>query len=110
MWNHADLAIILIPIHPGRKSLFNLQSTNVTKYGLPAEVKFCRSCVISNQRPSSSIEFINDGVKPKRVINFDESGVCDACRVKDQKQSIDWSAREQELRELCKDIDALTAI
>ena len=80
------------------KSLFKCKTTDDTKYGLPSEVKFCRSCVISNQRPSSSIEFINDGVKPKRVINFDESGVCDACRVKDQKQSIDWSAREQELR------------
>ena len=59
------------------KSLFKCKTTDDTKYGLPSEVKFCRSCVISNQRPSSSIEFINDGVKPKRVINFDESGVCD---------------------------------
>ena len=29
------------------------------KYGLPSEVKFCKKCVISNQRPSSSIEFKN---------------------------------------------------
>jgi N-acetyl sugar amidotransferase len=27
--------------------------------------------------------------------------VCDACRVKEQKASINWEAREQELRELC---------
>ena len=26
-------------------------------YGLPNEVKFCKKCVISNQRPSSTIEF-----------------------------------------------------
>ena len=28
-----------------------------TLFGLPAEVKFCSKCVISNQRPNSSIEF-----------------------------------------------------
>jgi hypothetical protein len=26
------------------------------KYGLPIDVKFCVSCVISNQRPNSAIE------------------------------------------------------
>ena len=26
-------------------------------YGLPREVKFCKKCVISNQRPNSDIEF-----------------------------------------------------
>ena len=26
-------------------------------YGLPGEVIFCRSCVISNQRPNSAVEF-----------------------------------------------------
>ena len=25
-------------------------------YGLPTEVKFCKTCTISNQRPSSTIE------------------------------------------------------
>ena len=25
-------------------------------YGLPSKVKFCKKCVISNQRPSSTIE------------------------------------------------------
>ena len=45
------------------------------KYGLPAEVKFCKKCVISNQRPSSSIEFKNREGEIKKVINFDEDGV-----------------------------------
>ncbi len=26
-------------------------------YGLPKDVKYCRKCVISNQRPNSSVEF-----------------------------------------------------
>ena len=28
-----------------------------TYYGLPEKVKFCKSCVISNQRPASAVEF-----------------------------------------------------
>ena len=26
-----------------------------TKFGLPKEVKFCNKCVMSNQRPASSV-------------------------------------------------------
>ena len=28
------------------------------KYGLPLEVKFCKKCTMNNQRPSSTIEYI----------------------------------------------------
>ena len=43
---------------------------NDTFYGLPKEVKFCKSCVISNQRPVTSVEFRNDGTDKKKVISF----------------------------------------
>ena len=33
--------------------------SNSNYLGLPENVKFCKSCVISNQRPSSVIEFKN---------------------------------------------------
>ena len=29
------------------------------KFGLPKDIKFCKKCVISNQRPNSTIEFKN---------------------------------------------------
>ena len=29
---------------------------SIPKYGLPHDVKFCKRCVISNQRPSSVVE------------------------------------------------------
>ena len=86
---------------PIDKTAFRSSQPEETFYGLPPEIKFCRSCVISNQRPSSTAEFKNDGTKPKQAIHFDESGICDACRVKEQKNSIDWKTRELELRELC---------
>jgi N-acetyl sugar amidotransferase len=56
-------------------------------YGVPTEVKFCKKCVVSNQRP--------------RIV-FDEEGVCSACRFAEHKiNGIDWVARDKELTILC---------
>lgn len=71
------------------------------KFGLPEEILFCNKCVISNQRPNSSIEHKSKATTPKQTIAFDNHGVCDACKVADQKSQIDWDFREQELIELC---------
>jgi len=72
------------------------------KYGLPKEVKFCKKCVISNQRPNSCIEFNHTSDTKKETINFDEEGVCDACKVTEKKnKTIDWQVREKELMDLC---------
>src|SRR6185436_13483293 len=71
-------------------------------YGLPLQVRFCRSCVISNQRPSSVVEFKNRPSDAKPTIDFDEEGVCAACRYARRKAAIDWDARERELIELCE--------
>ncbi len=78
-------------------------SNNLGKilYGLPEEIFFCKRCVISNQRPVSSKEFLNSGRIPKKTINFDDDGICDACRASDAKSRIDWRSREEELRDLC---------
>ena len=70
------------------------------KYGLPEQVIFCRRCVMSNQRPSSSIEFKHTKDRKVRSLHMDGEGVCDACRVAEQKEQIDWAAREQELLRL----------
>lgn len=48
----------------------------------PKEVKWCKRCVISNQRP--------------RVI-FDDDGVCSGCHNTSYKNSVDWQEREKEL-------------
>ncbi len=72
------------------------------KYGLPKEVKFCKKCVISNQRPNSSVEFQHTQTSEKKTINFDSDGICDACRVAEEKKvAIDWVEREIQLKELC---------
>ena len=71
-----------------------------TYYGLPEEVKFCTKCVMSNQRPTSAIEFKHTKDSKKTTINFDEHGVCDACRTSEIKDNIDWGMREEELVKL----------
>ncbi|RJQ27360.1 N-acetyl sugar amidotransferase [Candidatus Parcubacteria bacterium] len=55
---------------------------------LPKDVYFCTNCVNSNQRLG---------------LTFDENGVCDACNyaIYEKENRIDWSAREEELRDLC---------
>lgn len=59
----------------------------IAQYKLPPEVRFCKKCTISNQRPR---------------ITFDENGVCSACNYAEYKQThVDWKARDAELVELC---------
>jgi N-acetyl sugar amidotransferase len=71
-------------------------------YGLPQEVVYCKKCVITNQRPNSAVEYKHTRDSKKATINFDEEGVCDACRFAERKRStIDWQLREKQLRELC---------
>ena len=69
-------------------------------YGLPEEVRFCTKCVMSNQRPTSAIEFKHTKDSKKTTMNFDEDGVCDACRTAEIKDNIDWGMREEELIKL----------
>jgi N-acetyl sugar amidotransferase len=59
----------------------------IRQYNLPLEVKFCKKCTVSNQRPR---------------IEFDAEGTCSACNYADYKRSqVNWDEREQQLIELC---------
>ena len=71
-----------------------------TFYGLPPEVKFCKKCVMSNQRPASAVEFLHNIDSKKTTMNFDDEGICDACRTAETKEAIDWEKREKELIKL----------
>ena len=70
------------------------------KYGLPQEVIFCKKCVMTNQRPASTVEFNHTRDTRKVTMSIDDSGVCDACRQAENKENIDWEAREKELIDL----------
>lgn len=68
-----------------------------TKYGLPEKVIFCKRCVISNQRPASAVEFKHTKNSKKTTMHIDREGICDACKMAEQKERIDWKKREGEL-------------
>ena len=82
---------------------FGMENTEPqTLYGLPTEVKYCKMCVISNQRPNSAVEYNHTKESKKETIHFDEDGICDACKFTERKRhEIDWKDRDKQLRELC---------
>jgi len=89
--------------HPIDLSDFKKNQILHTKYGLPSEVIYCKRCVISNQRPNSTIEHKNTKDALKKTISFDQNGLCDACRLAEiKKNKIDWGSRENLLIELCE--------
>lgn len=65
-----------------------------TNFGLPSEVVFCQRCVMSNQRPQSSVEMLSDGRK-KSGLNIVD-GICDACRYAETKQNTNWEERQEQ--------------
>ena len=71
------------------------------KYGLPQGVKFCKRCVMSNQRPASIPEFKHTADRRGAAyLHIDEEGICDACRQVEIKEEINWEQREEELLRL----------
>lgn len=60
-----------------------MQKDTINRYNLPTEVKYCKKCTISNQRPR---------------ITFDENGICSACKFALFKRTkINWDLRKKEL-------------
>ena len=70
---------------------------NYSLYGLPEKITYCKVCVISNQRPSSTVEFKNSLKKEKSGITINDDGICDACKYNEKKKEIDWKKREEQL-------------
>lgn len=69
-------------------------------FGLPPKVEFCHNCVISNQRPSSTVEFGSDRTEKKSTIEF-SGNICSACAYSFEKEKgIDWEEREGRLQVL----------
>ena len=53
---------------PVDKKKFDIGTNNTEiKYGLPRKIQFCKNCVISNQRPTSSIEFRTNKKQEKKT-------------------------------------------
>ena len=48
----------------------NEKKISESLFGAPTDVLFCKSCVISNQRPSSTVEFKHDIKEKKKQLGF----------------------------------------
>ena len=93
---------IKFPQQPDFRAFAKDQFDPEPLYGLPADVVYCKKCVISNQRPNSAVEYKHTSDTKKATIHFDEHGVCDACNFAERKrQNIDWAERDKHLRDLC---------
>ena len=69
------------------------------RFGLPAEVRYCTKCVMSNQKPNTSVEHGNrDPIRS--YIEFNQEEVCAACQYEEMKREIDWNEREKLLLDL----------
>ena len=48
-------------------------------------MKYCTNCLLPDTKPD---------------LQFDENGICDACRAAEEKEKIDWNKRKSELKEI----------
>ena len=72
-----------------------------TFYGFNKKVIYCKKCLVSNQRPTSTVEFRNKGLN-KETIKFNNEQVCSACQFQEIKDTkVNWEDREKELKDLC---------
>lgn len=88
---HSYVVIRLLEMRQLAYAFFvNAQRDVIKKYNLPLNVRFCKLCTMSNQRPR---------------ISFDSEGVCSACLFSRQKKTVfDWAKRWSELEKLADSI------
>ena len=69
-------------------------------FGLPRKVKFCKKTLISNQRPSSEIEFKHNKKTKKKTLHIDKNFISDTWKYSRMKKKINYKKREEELLKL----------
>ena len=69
-------------------------------YGLPKKVVFCKKTLISNQKPTSSIEFNHNLKSKKKTLFIDKNQISDSWKYSRIKKKIDFKKRERELLKL----------
>ena len=69
-------------------------------YGLPSKVIFCKKTLISNQKPTSAIEFHHNLKSKKRTLFIDKNQISDSWKYSRIKKKINYKKREKELLKL----------
>ncbi|MDC1169969.1 N-acetyl sugar amidotransferase [Candidatus Pelagibacter sp.] len=69
-------------------------------YGLPKKVIFCKKTLISNQKPTSAVEFHHNLKSKKRTLFIDKNQISDSWKYSRIKKKINYKKREKELLKL----------
>ena len=75
---------------------------NYSLYGLPEQVKFCKKCTISNQRPRSTIEFKN-----QKQPEFHNQVAADGYSVDKEKWNVDFKKLKEQADEALNHLQKL---
>lgn len=73
---------------------------NKGAFGLPEKVVFCKNCVESNQRFTSSSQHRMTVDEKKETMLIDSDGICFSCKYYEKKNKTDWISKEKELKEI----------
>ena len=71
-----------------------------TLFGLPKKVVFCKKSLISNQRPTSAVEFKTGKKQIKKTLFIDKNGISDSWKYSRTKLKINYDLREKKLLRL----------
>ena len=77
-----------------------MKNNNSPLYGLPKKVVFCKKTLISNQKPTSSIEFNHNMKSKKKTLLIDKNQISDSWKYSRIKKKINFKKRERELFKL----------
>ena len=64
---------------------YKKDNSDMAYYNLPRDVVFCKTCLMSNQKPVQTIEHMSQVSDKKTTLEFID-GVCHACRFKNLNQ------------------------
>ena len=78
---------------------YNKANPEIALYNLPKKVEFCKTCLMSNQKPIQTVEHLQKDSDHKVSLEF-KDGICHACRHKENKKNIDWDKRKNQFRKL----------
>ncbi len=77
-----------------------MKNNNKLIYGLPRKVIFCKKTLVSNQKPTSSIEFYHNLKSKKKTLFIDKNRISDSWKYSRRKKKINYKKRERELLKL----------
>ena len=84
-------------LHQKNLSEYSKSESDVAYYNLPKKVEFCKTCLMSNQKPIQTVEHMQDTRDHKTALEFID-GICYACIHKNKKKDIDWDEKNLNLK------------